>query len=181
MGIFMVIKNDIRKRKSQTVILILLSLLITLLMTTAVSVLWQSREQYDLMARKVNAPEVINIFTKQQKPEAEKVYQKLKKQTETKSVQKEDILLLGQDNNVRFGGNKWFSNGIIIRAVPGQYTLTEGNLHRKGIFVPVSLQSSEQLKLQDDVTLQMSGQKKKYPIAGFFEDPFLGGAMTATF
>lgn len=178
MGIFMVIKNDIRKRKSQTVILILLSLLITLLMTTAVSVLWQSREQYDLMARKVHAPEVINIFTKQQKPEAEKVYQKLKTQAETKSVQKEDILLVGQDNSVRFGGDKWFSNGIIIRAVPGQYTLAEGSLHTKGIYVPVSLQSSEQLKLQESVTLQMSGQKKKYPIAGFFEDPFLGGAMT---
>ena len=66
MGILMMIKYDIRKRKSQAAVIFLLSFLITLLISTSVSVLWQSQEQYDEAAARMHLPEVINIFNKGQ-------------------------------------------------------------------------------------------------------------------
>ena len=76
MGILMMIKNDIRKRKSQAAVIFLLSFLITLLISTSVSVLWQSQEQYDEAAARMHLPEVINIFNKGQHSDADEVTKK---------------------------------------------------------------------------------------------------------
>ena len=94
MGILMMIKNDIRKRKSQAAVIFLLSFLITLLISTSVSVLWQSQEQYDEAAARMHLPEVINIFNKGQHSDADEVTKNLQKQPETEEVMKENILLL---------------------------------------------------------------------------------------
>ena len=40
---------------------------------------------------------------------------------------KENILLLRENQIVRFKDDSWFSSGTIIRAFPDQYSLTEGN------------------------------------------------------
>lgn len=174
----MMIKNDIRKRKSQAAVIFLLSCLITLLMSTSVSVLWQSQKQYDLTAARMHLPEVINIFNGRQRAEADQVIKDLQKQPETDEVLKENILLLREDQTVRFGDDGWFSSGTIIRSFPDQYSLTEGDHRQGGIYLPITLKDSEHLEIGDFVTLKLSGQKRKYKIAGFFEDPFLGSTMT---
>ena len=89
MGILMMIKYDIRKRKSQAAVIFLLSFLITLLISTSVSVLWQSQEQYDEAAARMHLPEVINIFNKGQHSDADEVTKNLQKQPETEEVMKE--------------------------------------------------------------------------------------------
>lgn len=178
MGILMMIKNDIRKRKSQAAVIFLLSFLITLLMSTAVSVLWQSQKQYDDAAVRMHLPEVINIFNNEQRTEADKVIKSLRKQPETEDVFKENILLLGGDQTVRFQNDSWFSSGTIIRSFPDQYSLTEGSRDQHGIYLTVTLKDSKNLEIGDFVTLKLSGQERKYKIAGFFEDPFLGSTMT---
>ena len=178
MGILMMIKYDIRKRKSQAAVIFLLSFLITLLISTSVSVLWQSQEQYDEAAARMHLPEVINIFNKGQHSDADEVTKNLQKQPETEEVMKENILLLRENQIVRFKDDSWFSSGTIIRAFPDQYSLTEGTRKRDGIYLPITLKDSKHLETGDIVTLKLSGQIKKYRIAGFFEDPFLGSTMT---
>lgn len=110
MGILMMIKYDIRKRKSQAAVIFLLSFLITLLISTSVSVLWQSQEQYDEAAARMHLPEVINIFNKGQHSDADEVTKNLQKQPETEEVMKENILLLRENQIVRFKDDSWFSN-----------------------------------------------------------------------
>lgn len=93
-------------------------------------------------------PEVINIFNKRQRSDADDVIKKLRKQLETDE------------------------------AFPDQYSLTEGKREQNGIYLPITLKVSKHLETGDTVTLKLFGQMTKYRIAGFFEDPFLGSTMT---
>ncbi|MCB7304518.1 FtsX-like permease family protein [Bariatricus massiliensis] len=176
MGIWLIVKGDIRKRKGQAAIIIILSLLISMLLATTVSVLVQSHEQYDKMAEKANVPEAVNIFMEGQTEEADTVFDKLKERPETKSVSLEDILLF-QSPSIKLGGEEWYSNLTILREYPDGYELAEGRRGEQGIYLPISLKSIEHIKIGDVVVLKLDGRVIERPVAGFFEDPFLGGAM----
>ena len=101
MGSFMILKNDLRKRKGQSVIIFLLSLLSTILLATTVSVIWKSDETYEDISKKTGTPEIVNIYSAQQIGEGTEVYEKLQKQKEVENCFLEDILLMTDNNSVK--------------------------------------------------------------------------------
>lgn len=177
MGIFTILKNDLRKRKGQSVIILLLSLLITILLATTVSVIWKSDETYEDMSEKAGTPEIINIYSSQQLAEGTDVYDRLQKQKEVDSSILEDILLMTDNNSVKLGNADWYSDSVFLRAMPKGYSIAEGNREEGGIYLPISLKTSQGLKTGDKVSLKFADGSVEYQIAGFFEDPFLGGTM----
>lgn len=173
----MILKNDLRKRKGQSVIIFLLSLLITILLATTVSVIWKSDETYEDISKKTGTPEIVNIYSAQQIGEGTEVYEKLQKQKEVENCFLEDILLMTDNNSVKMGDADWYSSSVFLRAVPDKYSLAEGERREDGVYLPISLKSSQGLKIGDKVRLKFSDRSVEYPVAGFFEDPFLGGTM----
>lgn len=177
MRILMVLKNDMRKRRGQSVVILLLSLLITVLLATTVSVLWKSNRLYDDTAQKLKTPEVVNIYSAAQQDEGVEVFKKLEKQSEVKSAFLEDILLMTDNNSVKMGSNDWYSSSVFLRVIPEEYTLEEGERQKDGIYLPISLKSGQQMEIGDLIVLKFGDTSLELPVAGFFEDPFLGGTM----
>lgn len=177
MRTLMIVKNDIRKRKGQSIVVLLLSFLITVLMATTVSVLFKCNQTYDRMTEKLKTPEVINIYAGNQAEEGESVYEKLLEQPEVKSAFLEKIILMSNNNSVKFSDEDWYTSSVFLRVKPREYTLAEGSSSGRGIFLPISLKTSQQVKLGDTVTLKFGNENLKLSVEGFFEDSFLGSSM----
>lgn len=173
----MILKNDLRKRKSQGAILFLLSLCIAILLVSTVTVLWKCNRIYEDMAEKAKIPQITNLFSAAQVQKGTKIYEKLKKQKEVKDVNLEDIIVMTEDNSVKMGENGWYSSMVFLRAFPETYTMAEGGRDKDGICLPVSLKSAMKLHVGDNVTIKFMDKKVDMPITGFFEDPWLGGTL----
>lgn len=178
MGSFMIMKNDLRKRKGQAMTVFLLSLFITILLVSTVSVLWKCNQLYDQMAAKSDIPDVMNLYSARQLQAGTGVYEKLRKQKAVKEASLEDILWMPENNSVKLGGKGWYSNPVLLRAFSKTYTMAEGTRGKDGIALPISLKTSMNLHLGDNVTIQFADKRMEMQVTGFFEDPWLGGTMT---
>lgn len=169
--------GGIRRHKGYAITTMVLSFLITLFVVVAVSTLFQANRQFEAAFERTGMPDIIVLLLEDQQKEAQETQKKLKENEEVANAVM--LPMIRQEKGANFGKKK-VKESFFIREIrrEDKKAILTGDYSGKGIWLPVGYKKLYDVKAGDKMTFHLGSEKRSYTVAGFFEDPALGGDMT---
>lgn len=178
--LYFIAKNNLKKKKSDAVVLTGLITLAVMMMYISITVLMGGNKMLDKVYEKTNA---MDWHLGAQKAGTEKVADILSEQEETQQVEVSDMLFVpvvtyrigeGEEKEFTFmflDGNKDYEIGKVNTAF-------EGTLSDDQILLPYYVHASEGCEVGDEISMIIGEGEYTFEVAGFSEDPVYASPMT---
>lgn len=177
--IWMIAWNNIKRKKSDSIVMVCLILLAVLMLYVSISVLSGGGRVLDEAFERVNAPDVEYVLPRIQE---EKVVELLTGQSQVKEVETTPCLLL----NAYYYGAKNPEEQVFIfllgemeteRKIGTMYAAESGEKQKDSIILPYYFKSGFGYEVGDNISLELGDKYYDFTVQGFGEDPFFASPL----
>lgn len=173
--------KGIFKRKSFTIIILLLTFIVVVSSVTALSTILQSEDIYRADYQKASCPDIIYMYTgKSYSPDFVKFFEnrdEVKNVTAQKALATTSSIMLINGKKPSYTMFKVYDPKKNDYSIDGQ---TSGKmLGDDEVYAPVFYKSQYNAKTGDKITIKTGNGDKKFTIKGFFDDPLFGSSLNS--
>ena len=177
--LYFIAKNNVKKKKSDALVLTGLIMLAVMMMYVSLTVLLGAGKRLDECYEKTNA---FDWHIAAQKEGCEGITDILKAQEETKKLEVSDVLYvpvvkyrIGDSEEKEFSftfvdGNREYEIGKVNSDF-------EGTLADNQILLPYYMHASEGCEIGDEITMSIGKEEMDFEVAGFSEDPMYASPL----
>lgn len=177
--IWMIAWNNIKRKKSDSAVLVCLILLAVLMLYVSISVLSGGGRVMDDAFKRVNAPDAEYVLPRIQE---ERVVGLLTGQSQVKEVETTPCLLL----NAYYYGAKNPEEQVFLfllgemeteRKIGAMYAAELGEKQKESIILPYYFKSGFGYEIGDSISLELGNRYYDFTVQGFGEDPFFASPL----